>query len=59
LLDGTFFPPLVAVREIFLKKYAGNQAAEDFIKHEDHVKELYYKYKAYFGYAFYIGKRIE
>ena len=54
-----FYPPLVASREIFLKKYAGNQAAEDFIKHEDYVKELYYKFKAYFGYAFYIGKRIE
>ena len=54
-----FFPPLVAVQEIFLRKYAGNQAAEDFIKHEQYVKELYYKYKAYFGLAFYIGKRIE
>ncbi len=54
-----FFPPLVAAREIFLRKYAGNQAAEDFIKHEQYVTELYYKYKAYFGYAFYIGKRID
>jgi len=54
-----FFPPFVSVQEIFLKKYAGNQAAENFIKHEQYVKELYYKYKAYFGLAFYIGKRIE
>lgn len=54
-----FFPPFDAVQEIFLKKYAGNQAAKNFIKHEQHVKELYYKYKAYFGLAFYIGKRIE
>ena len=54
-----FFPPLVAAQEIFLTKYAGNHVAEDFIKHERYVKELYYKYKAYFGYAFYIGKRVE
>lgn len=54
-----YFPTLVTAQENFLKKYAGNQAAEDFIKHEQYVKELYYKYKAYFGYAFYIGKRIE
>lgn len=54
-----FFPPMVAAQEIFLRKYAGNQAAEDFLKHEQYVKELYSKYKAYFGYAFYIGKRIE
>ncbi len=54
-----FFPSLEAARGIFLKKYLGNQAAIDFIKHEKYVEELYYKYKAYFGYAFYIGKRIE
>ena len=54
-----FYLPLVAAREIFLEKYAGNQAAEDFIKYEEYVTELYYKYKAYYGYAFYIGKRIE
>ena len=54
-----FFPPLIAARENLLKKYAGNQAAEDFVKHEQYVAELYYKYKAYFGLAFYIGKRIE
>ena len=54
-----FYLPLIAAREIFLKKYAGDQAAEDFIKFEEYVTALYYKYKAYFGYAFYIGKRIE
>jgi len=53
-----FYPPLVTAREIFLRKYAGNKAAEDFIKYEQYVTELYYKYKSYFGYAFYIGKRI-
>ena len=54
-----FYPPLIAARKIFLQKHAGNQAAEDFMKFEEYVTELYYKYKAYFGYAFYIGKRIE
>jgi ubiquinone/menaquinone biosynthesis C-methylase UbiE len=54
-----FYPPLLAAQEIFLEKNAGNQAAEDFIKYEQYVADLYNKYKAYFGYAFYIGKRIE
>jgi len=54
-----YFPPFDAVQKTFLKKYAGNQAAENFIKHEQYVKELYDKYKAYFGLAFYIGKKIE
>lgn len=31
--------------------------AEDFIASERHEMELYNKYKAYYGYAFYIGKK--
>lgn len=54
-----FFPPLIAAQENFLRKHTGNQAAKDFIKNEQYITELYHKYKAYFGYAFYIGKRIE
>jgi len=54
-----FFPPLEKVQEDFLEKHKRNQAAENFIKSERYVRELYYKYKTYFGYAFYIGKRIE
>jgi ubiquinone/menaquinone biosynthesis C-methylase UbiE len=53
-----FYPPLVDAQEIFLKKHEGNQAAEDFIKNERYITDLYYKYKAYYGYAFYIGKKI-
>lgn len=54
-----FYPPLVAAQEIFLKKYAGNKTVEDFIATERHIRDLYYKYKAHYGYAFYIGKKIE
>ncbi len=42
----------------FLKKYAGNKTAEEFISYQRHEAELFFKYKAYYGYAFYIGKRI-
>ncbi len=54
-----FYAPQVLAQENFLKKYAGNKTVEEFIASERHEKSLYHKYKAYYGYVFYIGKRIE
>jgi ubiquinone/menaquinone biosynthesis C-methylase UbiE len=42
----------------FLKKYKGNKTAEEFVGYQRYEAELYYKYKAYYGYVFYIGKKI-
>ncbi|MDX9906364.1 MAG: methyltransferase domain-containing protein [Bacteroidales bacterium] len=53
-----FYAPLVKAREIFLQKYAGNKTAEEFIASELHETQLYFKYKAFYGYVFYIGKKI-
>lgn len=53
-----FYPPQVEAQEKFLKKYSGNKTAEDFIAGQRHETRLYYKYKDYYGYAFYIGKKI-
>jgi len=53
-----FYAPQVMAQEIFLKKYAGNKTAKDFIANQQHETQLYYKYKEYYGYAFYIGKKI-
>jgi len=52
-----FYDPQVAAQETFLKKNAGNKAAEEFIANQRHETQLYYKYKEYYGYAFYIGKK--
>ncbi|HOX74802.1 MAG TPA: SAM-dependent methyltransferase, partial [Bacteroidales bacterium] len=41
-----------------LKKYTGNKTAEEFVSYQRYEAELYYKYKAYYGYVFYIGKKI-
>jgi len=54
-----YYVPLVVAQEAFLKKYAGNKTVEEFIASEQHEASLYHKYKAYYGYVFYIGKRIE
>jgi len=43
----------------FLEKYKGNKYAEEFIAYQRYEAELFYKYKAYYGYVFYIGNRIK
>ena len=53
-----FYAPQVAAQEVFLKKHAGNKTAEAFIANQRHETQLYYKYKAYYGYVFYIGKKV-
>jgi len=53
-----FYAPQVEAREIFLKNNAGNKAAEGFIANQRHETNLYNKYKDYYGYVFYIGKKI-
>jgi ubiquinone/menaquinone biosynthesis C-methylase UbiE len=52
-----FFAPQIKAQEIFLKKHAGNQTAEGLIAYARHEAQLYAKYKAYYGYVFYIGKK--
>jgi len=53
-----FYEPQVSVQEEFLKKHMGKKVAEDFIANQRHEAQLYYKYKAFYGYVFYIGKKI-
>lgn len=53
-----FYVPQVSAREAFVNKNTGNKAAEEFIANQRHETELYYKYKAYYGYTFFIGKKI-
>ncbi|MDR0561361.1 MAG: class I SAM-dependent methyltransferase [Spirochaetaceae bacterium] len=53
-----YFIPQKARQEEFLKKYAGNKTVERFISYLRREAELYSKYKQYYGYVFYIGKKI-
>jgi len=54
----TYFIPQKTRQEEFLKKYAGNKTVEAFIAFMRKEAELYSKYKQYYGYVFYIGKKI-
>jgi SAM-dependent methyltransferase len=53
-----FYAPQAAAQTAFLKKYAGNQTVEGFIANERREAALYDQYKAFYGYVFYIGKKI-
>ncbi|WP_018753892.1 class I SAM-dependent methyltransferase [Paenibacillus sanguinis] len=53
-----YFIPQKPRQEEFLKKYAGNKAAEDMIAFMRREADLYTKYKQYYGYVFYIGKKL-
>jgi ubiquinone/menaquinone biosynthesis C-methylase UbiE len=52
-----FYKPQIEAQKKFLEKHAGNKTAEEFIANERHEAELYQKYKEYYGYAFYVGKK--
>ena len=52
-----FYAPQAKVQEEFLKKHAGNKSAENYVGFERYEMNLYYRYKEYYGYVFYIGKK--
>ena len=53
-----FYIPNIAAQKIFLDKYAGNKTAEDFVASEQYEAELYNKYKEFYGYTFFIAKKV-
>lgn len=53
-----FFAPQVKVQNEYLDKYKGNKAIEGFIANQQHEAVLYKKYHKYYGYVFYIGKKM-
>jgi len=52
-----FYAPQVDVQIAFLEQHAGNAAAAAFIENQRQEQRLYEKYKEYYGYVFYIGKK--
>lgn len=54
--ENYFIPRHVAGREL-LARYAGNSKVEALVANMEYEAELYSKYKQYYGYAFFIGKK--
>ncbi|MGD1804888.1 class I SAM-dependent methyltransferase [Dapis sp. BLCC M126] len=52
-----FYAPQVSAQEKFLQKYVDNKTAEELVENQRHEAELYLKYKEFYGYVFYIGKK--
>lgn len=53
-----FYEPQLATQEAFLRKYPRNKTVVKFIANQRHEAQLYHKYREYYGYVFYIGKKI-
>lgn len=53
-----YYIPQVEAQEKFLTKYEGNITAGELIANQRHEAHLYAKYNKYYGYVFYIGKKI-
>ena len=53
-----YFAPKTSAQKIFLSKYAGNKVAEEFSALQASEEELYRKYKEFYGYTFFIAKKI-
>lgn len=53
-----YFAPQAEARAKLLEKYANNEAVEKFLAFGRHEEELYHRYKEFYGYVFYIGKKI-
>lgn len=54
-----YFAPKATAEEVFLNKYTGNKAAEDLVASQRYEAELYNKYKEFYGYTFFIAKKIK
>ena len=58
-IPNHYFIPKRAAQEVFLSKYAGNKIAEEFSALQADEEELYGKYKRFYGYTFFIAKRVD
>lgn len=53
-----YFNPMPAIIPSFLERHSHSDEAKDFVKNNEIEIALYDKYKEYYGYVFYIGKKI-
>ena len=54
-----YFALKTLAEQLFLDKYKGNRMAQEFIVSQRYEQELYSKYKAFYGYTFFIAKKID
>lgn len=52
-----YFTPLVHARKQLLDKYPGAKSAQELIAMSHHEELMYHRYKAFYGYTFFIAKK--
>lgn len=52
-----FYKPQEIWQESFLRKHHGDDMAADFVANQRFEAQLYYRFREYYGYVFYIGKK--
>ena len=50
--------PQTKIEDMFLQKHAGNQSAKQLVEFQRYERQIYDLYKAFYGYVFYIGKKL-
>jgi SAM-dependent methyltransferase len=53
-----YFIPREKAEKALMEKYGGDKTIEAFIENNKYEVELFSKYKQYYGYVFYIGRKI-
>lgn len=54
-----YFAPKLTATKIFLNSHTGNKMAEELAASQSHEEVLYRKYKEFYGYTFFIAKKVE
>lgn len=54
-----YFASKVKANEVFLHKYGENKSAAELVASQRYEEELYRNYKQFYGYTFFIAKKIE
>lgn len=53
-----FYAPQAKAQKTFLAKHPNDPSAIGFIENQRHEQRLYEKYKEFYGYVFYVGKKL-
>jgi hypothetical protein len=53
-----FYKPQAEAQQVFREKYPDNPTAKELLDNLIHEEKMYQQYKDYYGYVFYIGKKL-
>ncbi len=53
-----FYTPQIEAQNLFMQNHEGNDAARMLVENEKYEAQLYAKYKEYYGYVFFVGKKL-